>query len=297
MDNRQPTAHARPAALVTGVSSAIGAACAAGLARRGYRVFGTARRPTSDHLSIDGARIEMLALDVTDAASVDAAVAAVIARAGRIDVLVNNAGITVVGAAEEVSDAEARAVVETNFLGVHRMTRAVLPHMRERRSGRIITVGSVAGFLPKPFESFYSATKHAIEGYMESVHHEVRDLGIRVSIVEPGYVHTGFSDHAAGSERRIAAYGEQRAIIEQRLRDAVAAGMAPAGVAAAVVKAATSRFPRLRYRPGFQARRFAFEHWLAPQPILDLGVRVHYGLGTLLGLGGRAAQEPPRPTS
>ena len=130
---------------------------------------------------------------------------------------------------------------------------------------------------------------------MESVHHEVRELGIRVSIVEPGYVRTGFSDHAAGSERRIAAYGEPRAIIEQRLREAVAAGMEPSGVAASVVKAATSRLPRLRYRPGFQARRFALERWLAPQPVFDLGVRVHYGLASLLGLGGRAAKEPPRP--
>ena len=143
-------------ALVTGASSGIGKATAEGLATAGYKVYGTSRRgPQTGRRSF-----EMLPLDVTGDESVAAAVAEVMRLDGRIDVLVNNAGFGVAPAgAEESSIAQAQAIFDTNFMGIVRMTRAVVPHMRQQGSGRIINIGSVLGFLPMPYMALYSATK------------------------------------------------------------------------------------------------------------------------------------------
>ena len=276
MDIAHRTTATPPVAIVTGISSAIGAASAARLARLGYRVFGTARRPKDDHQVIEGERIETIALDVTDSASVDSAIDAILARTGRIDVLVNNAGVTIIGAAEEFTDEEARAVIETNFMGVHRMTRAVLPVMRRQKAGRIVTVGSVAGFLPKPFEAFYSATKHAIEGYLESLAHEVWSLGIHISIIEPGYVCTDFASNATRTKARLDVYDEPRALVMESLERCVAEGVRPAVVADKVMRAVTRRWPRLRYRAGFEARVFHLERTFVPQWLFARGVRIHF---------------------
>ena len=134
--------------------------------------------------------MELLPLDVTDPESVAAAVATVIQRAGRIDILVNNAGVGVFGAAEESSIAQAQELFDTNFFGLIRLTREVLPHLRALGSGWIINVGSVLGFLPAPCGALYAASKHAVEGYSESLDHETREFGVRVSVVEPGYTST-----------------------------------------------------------------------------------------------------------
>src|SRR4029434_7940405 len=168
--------------LVTGASSGIGEATAKRLAKAGYKVYGTSRRGAqSGQLPF-----AMLPLDVTSDESVAAAVNELIRLEGRIDLLVNNAGFGVAsGGAEESSIEQARSIFETNFFGLVRMTRAVLPHMRRRGSGRIINIGSVLGFLPMPYGALYAATKHAVEGYSESLDHELRTRGIRVSIIEP----------------------------------------------------------------------------------------------------------------
>src|SRR5690349_22887147 len=149
-------------ALVTGASSGIGQATAERLALAGYKVYGTSRRGVQA-----GQRsFEMLALDVTSDESVEAAVGEVLRLAGRIDLLVNNAGFGVAPAgAEESSIEQARSIFETNFFGIVRMTRAVVPHMRRAGSGRIINIGSVLGFLPMPYGALYAASKHAVEGY------------------------------------------------------------------------------------------------------------------------------------
>src|SRR5438477_1680588 len=151
-------------ALVTGASSGIGEASAERLAMAGYKVYGTSRRAAQA-----GQRsFAMLALDVTSDASVEAAVRELIRLEGRIDLLVNNAGFGVApGGAEESSIEQARSIFETNFFGVVRMTRAVVPHMRRAGGGRILNIGSVLGFLPMPYGALYAATKHAIEGYSE----------------------------------------------------------------------------------------------------------------------------------
>src|SRR5438105_7151813 len=178
-----------PIALVTGASSGIGKATAERLATAGYKVYGTSRRGATP-----GQRsFEMLSLDVTSDESVAAAVNALLRSEGRLDLLVNNAGFSVAPAgAEESSIEQARAIFETNFFGIVRMTRAVVPHMRRQGAGRIINIGSVLGFLPMPYGALYAATKHAIEGYSESVDHELRTRGMRVLVIEPAYAKTTF---------------------------------------------------------------------------------------------------------
>src|SRR6266702_4538899 len=172
--------------LVTGASSGIGQAIAQLLAERGFKIFGTARKPAAPTLG----NVTMVPLDVRS----DDSVRACIDRVGPIDVLVNNAGYSLMGAAEETSLDEAKAQLETNFFGVVRMVKAVLPAMRKAGAGKIITIGSLAGITAIPFGSFYTASKFAIEGYSEALWHELRPLGISVSVIEPGFVHTTIGD-------------------------------------------------------------------------------------------------------
>ena len=163
-------------AIVTGASSGIGRATAEALAKAGFTVFGTSRK-----LINNGPRgVTMLAADVTKEASVKALVDEVMAKTGRIDLLVNNAGLGLVGATEESSMAQAQALFDVNVFGVMRVTNAVLPIMRQQKKGRIINMSSVLGLVPSPYNGLYSSTKHAIEGYSESLDHELRTLGIRV---------------------------------------------------------------------------------------------------------------------
>src|SRR3954447_8478295 len=178
-----------PVALVTGASAGIGEAAAHALVGAGFTVYGTSRKAAAGEQR-DG--VVLLPLDVTDDGSVAGVVREVLERSGRIDVLVNNAGRGIAGAAEESSIEQARALFDTNVFGSIRMIRAVLPQMREQGSGRIINVSSVLGFLPAPFGALYAATKHAIEGYSESLDHEVREHGVRVLLVEPAYTRTSF---------------------------------------------------------------------------------------------------------
>ena len=179
---------ARKVALVTGASSGIGEATAGQLAAAGFRVFGGSRTAAAGR----GTAVEHVVLDVRDDGSVRDGVGQILRTAGRIDVLVNNAGYLCAGAVEEVSAAEAQAQFETNYFGVARMTAAVLPGMRERRAGHIITISSLTGLAAVPFWGHYSASKFAVEGLMEALRHEVRPFGIGVALVEPGAIRTPF---------------------------------------------------------------------------------------------------------
>ncbi len=261
-----------PTIIVTGASSGIGAAIAASFAAQGWRVFPTMRRPGPL------ASPDCLALDVTDDASAHACVAEVLARTGRIDALVNNAGITLMGAAEETSVAEAERVFATNFFGVHRMTCAVLPQMRKQRGGRIVTIGSIAGFLPKPFEAFYSAAKHALEGYVESLDHEVRALGIRALLIEPGHVRSSLANNMHHAARHIADYAAARCRAEMQLAQDIGGGVAAAAVADAVCRAVTQPRPAHRYRVGSDAARLHLLRQCAPAFVFDHGLRQRFGI-------------------
>src|SRR5262245_188196 len=169
--------------LVTGASSGIGAAIVARLARDGHRVAGTSRS-VSPETGAGGVR--MIALDVTSDESVRSCVKTFLDFAGRIDVLINNAGYLQSGAVEEVTVEQARAEFETNYFGLVRMIKAVLPAMRAQKSGLVTATSSLAGMIPLPFWGQYNASKFAVEGLMETLRHEVKPFGISVAMVEPG---------------------------------------------------------------------------------------------------------------
>jgi NAD(P)-dependent dehydrogenase (short-subunit alcohol dehydrogenase family) len=257
-------------ALVTGASSGIGEATAQRLATAGYNVYGTSRRGAEA-----GQRsFEMLSLDVTSDESVQAAIKEVMRSEGRIDLLVNNAGFGVApGGAEESSIDQARSIFETNFFGVVRMTRAVVPHMRRQGNGRIINIGSVLGFLPMPFGALYAATKHAIEGYSESLDHELRTKGIRVSVIEPAYTKTQFDANFVEPDSKLDEYGDVRAALGKTLKEVMAAADEPGVVADAVLKAAIAVRPKVRYTAGGLASRLRWLRRFAPASVLDAGIR------------------------
>src|SRR5213595_979356 len=211
----------KPVALVTGASSGIGKAASLALVEAGFDVIGTSRN-ASGVTQRDG--VTFLELDVTSDESVSAVVRRVIDRFGRLDVLVNNAGTGAAGAAEESSVAQDQRVFDINFFGLIRMTKAVLPHMRARGSGRIINISSVLGLVPAPYMASYAATKHAIEGYSESVDHEVREYGIRVLLVEPAYTRTSFDANAILADEPLPLYERRREVQDVVLAEAIKGG-------------------------------------------------------------------------
>ena len=262
-------------ALVTGASTGIGRATAKALKDDGFRVFGTSRRAVSE--SPDG--VTMLTGDVTDDASVAKMVDELIADAGRIDLLVNNAGVGLLGGAEESSIAQAQALFDVNLFGVLRVTNAVLPTMRRQASGRIINMGSVMGFIPAPYLALYASTKHALEGYSESLDHELRAFGIRVVLVEPAYTRTVFEDNLATPDLLLDVYDLPRAGAKAAMREAMQqTGDAPEIVAETVLKAATAAFPRRRYAAGKKARQTSFLRRFVPEAAFDKALRKQMGL-------------------
>ena len=267
--------------LVTGASSGIGAATAERLARAGYKVYGTSRRGAQA-----GQRsFEMLPLDVTSNESVEAVVNEVLLREGRIDLLVNNAGFSVAPAgAEESSIEQAWSIFDTNFFGIVRMTRAVVPHMRQRGGGRIINIGSIFGFLPAPYLALYAATKHAVEGYSESLDHELRTRGIRVTVIEPANTKTQFDANLLEPDAKLDEYHEARVAVGKRLTEMIEDADEPAVVAETVLKAATAAHPKLRYAAGVRASRLHLLRSFAPAGLVDAGIRKNLRLDAIAAL-------------
>ncbi|HWF64332.1 MAG TPA: oxidoreductase [Rhizomicrobium sp.] len=256
-------------ALVTGASSGIGLVTARALRRDGYRVFGTSRKRVPD--TPDG--VTMLVCDVTDDASVQAAVGEILSRAGRIDLLVNNAGIGLVGGAEESTAAQAKTIFDVNVFGTIRMTNAVLPAMRRQRRGRIVNLSSILGLIPAPYNALYASTKHAVEGYSESLDHEVRTQGIRVVLVEPGVTRTPFEENITRPDRPLPIYDTVRANAEMLMREIVAKGDAPEAVAEVVVRAANAASPKRRYTAGKAAGQIRLMRRFLPESFVDKGFR------------------------
>ncbi len=261
---------ARPVALVTGATSGIGKAAAVALAGAGFEVTGTGR--DTARITPHGG-VAYLDLDVSSDESVAAVVQQVTGRFGRLDVLVNNAGIGSAGAAEENSVAQAQRVFDVNVFGLIRMTRAVLPHMRAQGSGRIINISSVLGFLPAPYGALYAASKHAVEGYSESVDHEVREHGVRVLLVEPSYTSTGFDANVVQPDTPLPVYAQQRQIADQVVAAGLKDGDDPATVAKAIVAAATDPKPKLRYTAGPAAGRVSTLRRIIPARAFDRQIR------------------------
>lgn len=248
-------------ALVTGATSGMGEASAALLAESGFKVYGGSRQGSP----ADARRWETLALDVTCEASVQAAVATVMEREGRIDLLVNHAGAGVLPAgAEESSVQQAQLVFDTNFFGLLRMTRAVLPHMRAQGGGRIVNIGSVLGYLPMPYGALYSATRQAIDGYTGALDQELRDWGIRAIVIEPAYTSSLFDAELMEADARVEAYRAARTMVSRRVRELMVIAEGPDVVAEAVLKAALAKRPKQRYQVGGLATRLRLLHAFTP---------------------------------
>jgi NAD(P)-dependent dehydrogenase (short-subunit alcohol dehydrogenase family) len=254
-------------ALVTGASSGIGDAVARRLATAGFRVFDASRSTPAAPVS----GIDHIPIDVDDDASVRDGVAEVLRDTGRIDVLVNNAGYLCAGAVEEISVADAKAQFETNYFGVVRMSVAVLPGMRERKRGHIITVSSLAGLVPVPFWGHYNASKFAVEGLMETLRHEVRPFGIQVAMVEPGNIKTPFyaRPQVAGMDAYAAPHRRASAAMAEYERKAPGADL----VARKVVAIAGDPHPALRNLITKEATAFTLLKWLLPSRAFEAGVR------------------------
>ena len=265
--------------LITGASSGIGRACARLLHGAGYRVRGASRGRQA--AGQEREPFETIQMDVDSDASVAAGVGLVLEREGRIDALINCAGYALAGPAEETSIAEVRAQLETNFFGSLRTANAVLPHMRERRRGRIINMGSIAGLVAVPFHAFYSASKFALEGWTEALRSEVRAHGIHVSLIEPGDYRTGFSDnrHFAAGSKQSKAYGEVMNRAVGVMYRSEQAAPPPDDIARLALKILRARSPRLRYFCGPWLQRITPPlRWLLPASLYEWSIRAYYGM-------------------
>lgn len=246
--------------LITGASKGIGLEMARLLQKQGHTIYGTSRKPEKSSVT----DIRLLPLDVTDAQSVQQCVDAVVQEAGRIDVLINNAGYDIYGAAEDTTFDELQAQVDTNFYGTVRMTRSVLPIMRQRESGQIINISSIGGLISLPFNSAYAASKFALEGYSESLRYELLPFNIYVSLVEPGQIRTETLDTSILAVNNSTAYPSE-AVAQRAREDGIKASLKPIDVAKTVSKIINSPHPRLRYGSGMQVRMVVLMSRLLPE--------------------------------
>jgi NAD(P)-dependent dehydrogenase (short-subunit alcohol dehydrogenase family) len=272
-------------AIVTGASSGIGEATARHLRRLGYRVYAAARRV--DRMApLREAGIDVAAVDVTDDNSLTAFVERVVAEAGRVDVLVNNAGYGSYGAVEDVPLAEARRQFDVNVFGLARLSQLVLPHMRARRAGRIVNVSSIGGKIHEPLGGWYHATKFAVEGLSDSMRVELAPFGIDVIVIEPGAIKTewgGIAAESALSVSGMTAYADQAAMVANLLNAAESNPRlisSPDVVARAICRAVTARRPRTRYAVGAGAKPILLLRRLLSDRAYDrLTVRMFRAIG------------------
>lgn len=269
-----PKSLQRPVVLLTGASSGIGYDVAPLLVRYGYTVYGAARRVEKiEELASEG--VKALSLDVTDEASMEAAVQQIIDAEGRIDVLINNAGYGSYGAIEDVPIDEARRQFEVNLFGLARLTQLVLPHMRARGSGRILNISSMAGRITSPLGAWYHATKYALEAFSDALRMEVEEFGIDVVIIEPGGIKTpwGFiaADHLEESSRNgVYAAQAQRVAANMRKLYSPSSNLSePKVISNAILRALEARRPKTRYLVGFGAKPSVFLHTVLPDRLFD----------------------------
>ena len=259
--------------LITGASSGFGKLSAALLAKHGFRVFGTSRRILNEKQN----SVEMLQLDITSQESVRRCVTDLLNATGRVDVLVNNAGQALVGGLEETSVEEAKTHFDSNFFGAVRMVNAVLPGMRKRRNGQIINVASLAGIFPVPFEGYYGVAKAALITYPEVLRQELKSLGIKVSVVEPGFFKTNIINTRARAAVSISDYDEMRNRAHSALDKSFNNGGDPKEVAETILKIIESPSPRLHYLVG-RERSYVLLKRILPASMIESQVRKHWRL-------------------
>lgn len=259
--------------LITGVSSGIGAAAARELTNRGFRVFGASRSEPDT-----SCEAEWVCMDVCDEKSVRDGVAQMLARAGNIDALVCSAGYGIFGSVEEVSIDLARQQFDTNYFGTLRCLRAVLPHMRAAKRGRIALLGSLSGRAPIPFQSHYSSSKAAIDALVMSLRNELHPHRVQVSLIEPGDINTPFNAAMDWSQGADSAYGEMPRNCEEVVRESLPKAPGPEVVARAIATALTTRRPRVRYAVGADSRLVPLGRRLLPDWLSLRLIRSHFGI-------------------
>lgn len=243
--------------LITGASSGIGKATALRFQSEGWNVVATMRDPSAGRDLEQLDRVTVTRLDVTDASTIDAAIATAVVRFGPIDVLLNNAGYGAYGPLEAFSTERIRRQFDTNVIGLLAVTKAVLPHMRANRSGTIVNISSIGGQITFPLGTLYHGTKFAVEGLSEALHYELEPLGIRVRLVEPGMIKTDFGGRSFdfAMDERLSDYAPTVEAMG-RLFGKLASDPSPPEVVAEVVWAAVNDAEdRLRYRAGADAQR------------------------------------------
>lgn len=263
-------------ALVTGASSGIGEATALRLHEQGWTVYAAARR-VERMAALEQAGVHVLKLDVTDDASMTATVDRIIAETGRIDLLVNNAGYGSYGAVEDVPMDEARYQLEVNVFGLARLTQLVTPHMRERRSGRIVNISSIGGKGSEPLGGWYHAAKYAVEGLSDALRMELKPFGIDVVVIEPGAIRTEWGAIAQESLLKASgdtAYAEQAQALARMHQSAARIAVEPDVIADAILTGATARRPRTRYVAPFNARVLLFVMGLLSDRMRDRVTRL-----------------------
>lgn len=269
-----PKSLQRPVVLLTGASSGIGYDLAPLLVRYGYTVYGAARRVEKiEELASEG--VKALSMDVTDEASMEAAVQQIIDAEGRIDVLINNAGYGSYGAIEDVPIDEARRQFEVNLFGLARLTQLVLPHMRARGRGRILNISSMAGRITMPLGAWYHATKYALEAFSDALRMEVEEFGIDVVIIEPGGIKTPWgliaADYLEESSRNgvYAAQAQHVAANMRKLYSPSSSLSEPKVISRTILRALEARRPKTRYLVGFGAKPSVFLHTVLPDRLFD----------------------------
>lgn len=267
--------------LITGASSGIGKSIAEMLMKEGYRVYGTSRKPPKDNNIIypggNGGQddqngfIEMIQLDVTSEESVKKAVNYVLEKEGKIDILINNAGFGIAGSVEDTSHEEAYEQFDTNFFGVLRMCRNVIPIMRKNKNGLIVNISSVAGQISIPFQSMYSASKYALEAVSEAMRIELKPFGIKVVLIEPGDTRTGFTGN-----RRIVSAANANPVYKDRFTKSLNTmikdetnGPAPDVVARVVSSVIKKKNPPVRIAVGFKYKLIVFMKRFVPAKLLE----------------------------
>ncbi|MCB4796126.1 oxidoreductase [Pseudomonas sp. NP21570] len=269
-------------ALVTGASSGIGEATALKLKALGFTVYAVARR-VDRMRSLSNAGIHVLAMDVTDDASMQAGIRTIIDQSGRIDVLVNNAGYGSYGAVEDVPLAEARAQFDVNVFGAVRLTQLALPYMRKQRSGTIVNITSMGGKIHTPLGAWYHGTKFALEAISDCLRMEVQPFGIDVVVIEPGGIKTEWADIAADKLRTVSgkgAYANQAKAMAKSMDGEASRNRQspPQLIADTIGKAVSARRPKTRYAVGFGAKPMIFMRRLLSDRAFDGFMRMATGI-------------------
>jgi short-subunit dehydrogenase len=258
--------------LVTGASSGIGKAIAENLAGRGYRVYGTTRKQIDDiknralsDISKKEGFLEMINLDVCIEESAKKAIEYIKAKEGKLDILINNAGFGIAGAVEDTTVEEAKSQFETNFFGVHRMIRHVMPVMRTQKRGMIINISSVGSLITIPYQSMYCASKRAVEALTEALRIEAKQFGVTAVLVEPGDTKTGFTDRRkfiAALESSVYAENCKKAV--STMENDEINGENPEAVAHVILSILKKRKPPVRKTVGFKYKVFVLLKRIIP---------------------------------